>query len=448
MSLRVIGRPTAGLVLSRFGLGPKPGGPARIARDPVGALERELGDPRRALIHDPELPDHAEACALARAGSAAAEAHARVELRARFAQAMRPEVGFLERLVQFWSNHFSICMYKQGLVAATVGQLERDVIRRTVLGRFEDMLLGVYRHPAMLVYLDNDRSVGPGSPLGRRTGATYNENLARELLEIHTVGAAGGQTQADVIAAARVLTGWTVVTPDEAAAGLGAAPGRFVFRADRHEPGSAQVLGRRFPAAGRAQGEAMLRMLARHPATARHLAVKLIRHFITDTPTARDVAAVAAAYRSSGGSLAAVARALLELPSAFADEDRKVVPPYDMMVRWFRAIGAPALTPANDWILVEPLRALYHLPWTNRAPDGFSDLNAAWNGGDSLKLRLDLACYLMDGLAGSISGEPLALARSLFGTRLSAATERAVLARDNRKSALSVLLMAPEFHKR
>jgi hypothetical protein len=221
------------------------------------------------------------------------------ELEARMRHAVATPTPLVDRLVWFWSNHLTVSARRIG-VYALVGPYEREAIRPHVLGRFEDLLLAAAKHPAMQIYLDNFRSVGPntsavGSGFGaqRRTGV--NENLARELLELHTLGDRSAYTQADVGQLALALTGW----------GLGFGTG-FRYDDSAHEPGTRTLLQRRYDQHGQQQAEAMLIDLARHPATARHLARKLLRHFGAATPSATEVERVAQIYLQSGGQLRTV----------------------------------------------------------------------------------------------------------------------------------------------
>ncbi len=186
---------------------------------------------------------------------------------------------FRERLVWFWANHFTI-VARTPVSAACSGAYVREAIRPYVTGRFVDMLLAVMRHPAMIAYLNQDHSVGPDSMAGQRRHLGLNENLARESLELHTVTPAAGYTQQDVTNYARILTGWTVEMHDE--------PRGFQFRPNMHEPGEIEVMGRTWPA-GEQGGVALLQWLGTHPATYRHLADKLVRHFAADEPQPADI---------------------------------------------------------------------------------------------------------------------------------------------------------------
>ena len=237
----------------------------------------------------------------------------RADALARFQRAARAEVGFAERLVHFWSNHFCISAAKGPLVRVAAGCFEREAIRPHVLGRFGAMLQAVESHPAMLAYLDNALSFGPNSPAGRNRNRGLNENLAREILELHTLGVDGGYTQADVTALARIITGWTFSGRE----GRLGEPGTFVFFPNGHEPGDHTLLGKAYAAGGVKQGEAALADLARRPATARHIAGKLARHFVADEPPPSLVDRLAKVFRETDGDLKAVAIALVDSDEAW-----------------------------------------------------------------------------------------------------------------------------------
>lgn len=188
----------AHLAMNRFGLGAKPGGIARIRGNPKAAVRRELNDSNIAEISNSKLPSYVAACKVVHTDFTAENNLKEKELSARIEKHLKPEIGFVERLVLFFSNHFSMSINKDGAVRATIGQLERDVIRKHVLGSFKAMLLGVIKHPAMLCYLDNDDSIGPTSTSGLSWGVGLNHNLAREILELHTMGVGGGYTEEDI----------------------------------------------------------------------------------------------------------------------------------------------------------------------------------------------------------------------------------------------------------
>ena len=238
----------------------------------------------------------------------------RAEALARFQHATLAEVGFVERLVAFWSNHFCISANKGEPARIWAGAFEREAIRPHVLGRFADMLRAVEQHPAMLFFLDNQQSLGPNSRAGINRKRGLNENLAREIMELHTLGVGGGYTQADVTSLARIITGWTFAGPQ----GLMAPPGSFAFNANAHEPGAQTLLGKTYEDNGLAQGEAALNDLARHPSTAKFIATKLARHFVADDPPLRLVERLADTFRKTDGDLAAVSRALVDADEAWS----------------------------------------------------------------------------------------------------------------------------------
>ena len=259
------------------------------------------------------------------------------DARARFEAAVSSDRSFVERLVQFWSNHFAVSVDKVA-VLGLAGAMEREAIRPHVLGRFPDMLKAVEQHPAMLIFLDNQASIGPGSAFaqlasrrGNRRAIGLNENLGREILELHTLGVDGGYTQQDVTTLAMIITGWSV--GGNAGALRGGEPGRFVFREALHEPGAKSVLGRRYAEEGLAQGERVLRDLALHPRTARHLATQLARHFIADEPPAAVVDRLSRAYLDSEGDLPSMYRVLLAAPES-----------------WVPAAVGPRSRPSSCWV--------------------------------------------------------------------------------------------------
>jgi len=416
---------TALRALNRFGLGARrgerrtigdgrawlraqldEGAPARPAPDGVGA--NEIAEALRALRRGAQGGEPERRNARRRIVEIA-NADARDALQARITS-NRP---FVERLVAFWSNHLCISIGSKFIVAPLAGSYERDVIRRHVLGRFEDMVLASAKHPAMLLYLDNFQSVGPSSRLvraGQRRAAGQrrglNENYARELLELHTLGVDGGYTQQDVQELAKILTGWTItgfggpgdqllrgLQPRRRGAGMrqrqAAAPGpiEFMFVDALHEPGAKTVLNERYGEAGIEEGERVIRALCRHPSTARFVATKLVRHFVSDEPPAAAVERVARVFRSTDGDLKAVARALVDEPEAWREDTRKFRTPQDWFVAVLRAFGAESTAPNTTNVL----RQLRHQLWSPAAPKGFGDTLQEWADPDSLLNRAELA---------------------------------------------------------
>jgi uncharacterized protein (DUF1800 family) len=356
---------------------------------------------------------------------------------ARIQHATATEAAFLERLAMFWSNHFCVSANK-GPVRGIAGAYEREAIRPNVLGRFADMLLAVAQHPAMLVYLDNAQSIGPNSRAGINRGRGLNENLAREILELHTLGADGGYTQEDVTNLARILTGWTVGTLDSPAA----EPGKFFFAPARHEPGDWTVLGKRYRDQGQLSGQAVLRDLAQHPATARHIARKLARHFIADDPPAAVVQKLETTFLGTGGDLGAVARALVEQPQAWAAPPAKVLPPYDFLVaaaRGFALEAKPQEVLRLATLLGQPL-------WRPPAPAGWPDSDGAWAGPSALRERLRVA--EVAARQATRLADPRAVADDILGDAMGTPTRQAIARAETREQGLELLLMSPEFQRR
>jgi uncharacterized protein (DUF1800 family) len=291
---------------------------------------------------------------------------------------------FVERLVAFWSNHLCVSTAAKVLVAPLAGSYEREAIRPHVLGRFEDMVLASAKHPAMLVYLDNFQSIGPNSRGARRGRGRrgLNENYARELLELHTLGVNGGYTQQDVLELAKILTGWTVSGLQNGGPAIG-----FAFQDPLHEPGARTVVGVKYADAGVEQGEHVIRALCRHASTATFVATKLVTHFVADEPPAGAVENIARVFRTTGGDLRAVAAALVDVQDAWADTTRKFRTPQDWLVAVLRAVNAPAV----NVMTLPVLRQLRHPLWAPQAPKGFGDTMQEWADPDSLLNRAELA---------------------------------------------------------
>jgi uncharacterized protein (DUF1800 family) len=478
----------AALALHRFGFGPMRDWMVAIAHDPRGALIADLERPMAGAV-SVKLPSSAEAARLvadyraeqqakqklaqrvlreaqskgamapgtqnsdspnatrsasAGSGPKAAEKPAEKpadnqppmpnrifqnEAQARLDAALGAEVGFVERLVWFWSNHFCVSADKD---IATPGAYEREAIRPHVLGHFSDLLLAVESHPAMLTYLDNTESMGPDSINGINRDRGLNENLAREILELHTLGVRSGYTQADVTSFANVLTGWSWIEPGEPLHG-----GEFVFVKRRHEPSEQAVLGKHYPDIGVGQGRAVLIDLARHPATAHHIAFKLARHFIADEPPPGLVAKLAKTFVATDGNLKEVAKTLVTADESWTPLRAKLKRPSQWIAAALRLTGvswtAQRVTGAQH-ALGEPL-------WRPPAPNGFADTEAAWIDGigQRLQIAFDLAGALPPG------AEPTDLLELALGPLASADTRNAVTRAGSRRQALALLAMAPEF---
>jgi uncharacterized protein (DUF1800 family) len=451
MALSAAAAQKALVAFQRFGLGAKPGGPARIGADALAALRAEVETANIATIDNPVLPSYAKACFESQFNFQRAEAVRQAEMNARIDKQMSVEIGFVERLVGFWTNHFSMTVDKTEGVRGTIGQWERDVVRRHVLGRFTSMLRGTIAHPAMLAYLDNEDSIGPNSIIGKQWDAGYNENLAREILELHTLGSGGGYSEADVTAFAKILTGWSYVRGWESDHGSSGGTkqnrGRFIYRADWHEPGPIQLLGKVRAALGQKQAEQVLNDLAAHPATAEHIAFKLVRHFITDEPTPGMVNPLKQKFLQTGGDLKAVSLALLDLPEAWSAPLGKLRTPYEYTIAQYRALGVRY---RNDqtWALSEPLHALHQMQWEPPSPEGHSDETLAWLNPDAMRIRLDLAQFASWAFAPNTKRNVPYLASRLFDTALSQATRDRLASVGNSNDALTILFSSPEFQRR
>ncbi len=341
---------------------------------------------------------------------------------------------FRERLVQFWANHFTVSARAGNGVLALAAAYVQEAIRPHVTGRFADMLSAVMHHPGMLYYLNNVESVGPSSPSGRSTGKGLNENLARECLELHTLGVDSGYSQHDVTSFAKVLTGWSVERFKE--------PRGFVFRPEDHEPGPKLVMGETF-AEGYEGGVAALAWLAHHPATYRRLATQLVQHFVADVPSPDDVAKVAAALSDSGGDLKAATQAVIGLPDAWRPL-AKLRAPIDYVVAAYRALDFVPTTSAEESDAFWATNALGQPLETALLPNGWSDTAAAWTEGESLLRRADWA-YDMAGRTGAPDAEALI---GLYGPLLAQTTLSTVRGAGSRREALALLLASPEFMKR
>jgi uncharacterized protein (DUF1800 family) len=364
------------------------------------------------------------------------------ELAARLQASAQAPIGFQERLALFWANHFTVAGVNPR-VRIVCGSFEREAIRPHVAGRFEDMLQAAESHPAMLMYLDNAQSFGPTSQAGRNRKKGLNENLAREILELHTLGVAGGYTQADVTRFAEILTGWSLV----GAQANGGEPGTFLFRPQMHEPGGRKVMGRDYPQSGMDQGRAVLSDLAGHPSTATFIATKLVRHFIADAPPPAAVKRVSEAFTASGGQLMATYEALLSAPEAWEPAPRKLRTPYEYVLALYRALQHPAHTnPAQSVGLAMRLLTLTGQPvFSAPSPKGWPEEAAAWTAPDAFKTRLDFA-ETESRRAANL--RPIELAQDILGPRLSEETLTAIRRAETNYQGLALMLMSPEFQRR
>ena len=364
----------------------------------------------------------------------------RIEALARFQQAARVPCGIVERLVAFWANHFAVSAIKSPYARITVGAFEREAIRPYVLGRFADMLKAVEQHPTMIHYLDNQLSAGPQSQVVRNNPKRgLNENLAREIMELHTLGVNGGYSQADVTTLARIITGWTYTGPDS----MIAPSGTFIFAPQWHEPGPQQLLGKTFDQPGKLQGEAALDMLAHHPATANFIATKLVRHFIADDPPAALVARLADTFRKTDGDLSAVTHALLASDEAWSLPLTKMRVPSEFLLAMMRLIGRAPEEPNR---ILGALNQLGQPFWSPGGPNGFPDTNGAWAAPEQLKLRLDVSFAVARQFRDPPN--PRDMLDEALGPAASQATRDAVTRAESKQQGFALLVMSPEMQRR
>jgi uncharacterized protein (DUF1800 family) len=480
----------AALALSRFGLGARDGSLTAISADPRGALRQEVTGRALAMPAGPELrptpallvdlveyqkerklererknekagvQDPAKSVsrrAMMTGGQATAAATPAppamverpqlvflAEVEARFNGTLRePAIGFPERLTMFWANHFAVAVSKGPALRVLAGAFEREAIRPHVFGRFEDMLLAVETHPAMLAFLDNAQSIGPDSRAGARSRRGLNENLAREIMELHTLGVDGGYSQRDVTSLARIITGWTIERDQKGPQGVPLGqPGTFVFNPNAHEPGTHALLGVSYADNGVEQGRAALRALASHPSTARHIAYKLARHFVADGPPPALVAKLTDTFTRTHGDLSAVYLALIGSDDAWNPALAKMRSPLEYVVALLRASGE---RPKPQQI-AGTLNALGQPIWNPPGPNGFSDKVDAWASSEGLATRIDFANLVAAATPGN--DDPQRFARGLLGPLLSPQTDKAIARAADRKQALSLAYLSPEFQRR
>lgn len=358
------------------------------------------------------------------------------EIAVRMGVAADSDAPFFERLVHFWSNHFTVSARKWGDVPLVVCY-ERDSIRPNIMGDFEDMLVAVVKNPAMQIYLDNFQSVGPKTSMAMRYGKGLNENLAREIMELHTLGADGGYTQKDVTEFAKMLTGWGIE-----ANGAAADNWLLSFTAEAHEPGPKTLLGTVYKEDGQNEALAALHMLALHPKTARFIATKLARHFIADEPPEAAIAALEKSFIDNKGALLPVYKTLIALDAAWAAPLPKVKTPNDYIISIIRLTGMDA----EDGKLLNAYHTLEQMPFSAPSPAGWSDKAKDWISAEAVLQRMDLAQIVA--AARHTELDPVPLMESAIGPVVSETTRNAVEKAGSRQEALALLLASPEFQRR
>jgi uncharacterized protein (DUF1800 family) len=452
----------AAIAATRFGLGARPGEIDVAKSDPRGFLTAQIrpqgadqpqGDRETSTQRLAELSDYQMQRKAARvAGDPKSDPvkDAQKLLRdqtgddflARARLGANTDAAFRERWALFWANHFTVSATKV-TTATLVGPFEQEAIRPHVFGRFEDLLVASSTHPTMLLYLDQAQSVGPDSRAARyrrktanKTGG-LNENLAREIMELHTVGVDAGYSQADVTEFARAMTGFSVGRAQDP------SPHQFLFRPNAHEPGARTVMGKRYAQEEQAQALAVMRDLAASPRTARHVSTKLATHFISDTPPPALVARLEKTYLDTGGRLDEMARALVTAPEAWDPAPAKFKTPYEFAISTWRAVDAE---PSGIGKLGPVLTGLGQKPFSPPSPKGWDDEAQTWCAPDALIKRLRFS----EGFAAVVADrlDPTLLAQTALGARLTPPVAKAVARAETRREAMALLLMSPEFQRR
>jgi uncharacterized protein (DUF1800 family) len=341
-----------------------------------------------------------------------------------------------EVMVDFWMNHFNVFLGK-GLDRFLLTSYERDVVRPRVWGKFEDLLMATAKSPAMLFYLDNARS----------TNGKLNENYAREIMELHTLGVDGGYTQKDVTELARVLTGWSIAMPRQG--------GGFVFRPRMHDSGAKVVLGVRFPAGGGIEeGERMIHILAHHPATAHHIALQLCQRLVSDDPPKALVDRVAKTFLATDGDLRKTVKAVIDSPEFWDPRvyRAKVKAPFEYVVSAIRAVDAHV---DDARPVARALQQIGEPLYGAQPPTGYSDKSEAWENSGALMNRLNFALALAGNTLPGVRSDVAALvpepsvdnlAVALTGGKLTEATRKTIT--DPQPRAIAGLILgSPEFQR-
>jgi uncharacterized protein (DUF1800 family) len=461
----------AAIAVTRFGLGALPGELDAARANPQGFLkdqirkegadqppgnlpsslvrltefreyQTERQQQKQMLARNPDMAKQAIAGAIKKEAAGVQE-----EFEAKSALAMTTQAAFRERWTAFWCDHFTVSAVKLAS-ANQAGPFEREAIRPHVFGHFEAMLVASSTHPGMLLYLDQAQSIGPNSQMAQQAkfrpaafrqaqGQGLNENLAREIMELHSVGLGAHYSQADVTEFARAMTGLSVGNPRD-----GSYANRTVFREPAHEPGTRTIMGKRYSDPGSHQALAVMHDLAAHPATANHVAVKLARHFVSDDPPQTLIDRLQATFTQSGGNLGLVAAALIDSPEAWAPPQTKFKTPYDFTISAYRAAGTQ---PRNPQMLIQSLNQLGQKIYSAPSPKGWPDDAMTWAAPDQVVKRL---AWSQNFAAQNAQAEPMKIAQGALGKRLTPPVQAAILAAESRPEGLAILLMSPEFQRR
>ena len=448
----------AAIALNRFGLGAKPGEIEQLSSPEDWLLGQTLTTPTSGLDmsalktskqHNIVLqsyfrmrrqgrqnqaefdPDKVEAFRRQIRQTAIAEVSARTQYGA------TTDSPFHERLVRFWANHFSVSGQRPQ-TSMTVGAYHREAIRPNILGRFADLAAAAIFHPAMLAYLDNWQSIGPNSFVGKRRNRGLNENLAREVLELHTVTPAANYNQTDVTEFSKALTGWTVgnerIGKDR--------QGEVLFSNIMHESGARSVLGRRYSEDGKAQATMILADLCRHPETAKNVCFKLARHFVSDTPPPTLTDLLTDTFLKTDGDLQSVYQTLVGSTEAWEDAPKKLKTPDELLTSTARLIGVRRVHAGDPRSVYE---SLAQRPFAAPSPEGWPDTAEAWLTPDSLMKRIEWANRVAE---RSDQIDARTLLKEATGPLARADTIRMIERAESGAQATAIALMSPDFQRR
>jgi len=435
------------IAANRFGFGTKPGELNTIAADPRGWLKQQLAP---AAPTPPGTPSSVQLAAFLQARKerktdADAAKTLQQEIREIFRiaatqrslDAANSATPFRERLVQFWSNHFTVSIQRPVVIPVAVG-FENEAIRPNVTGNFRSMLSAATTHPGMLLYLDNAQSVGPNSTGGRQHDRGLNENLAREALELHTIGVDGGYTQTDVTEFAKILTGWSIARDAEP------NPGSFRYRPAIHEPGAKTLMGRTYKEDGLGEGLLALSDLAARPETGRHIAAKLVRHFVADDPPPAAVDLLAKVFQKTDGDLHAVSLALVDLPQIWSAPLTKIKTPNDLVLSACRTFGITDAKTGEGVLM--GLKQMGQVPFDAPSPAGWPDTADGWISPEAMMTRIQWALAAGQKLDGHADAREVAK-----GSIQPVAADSTMFHVNNAPSpaeGLALLIASPEFQRR
>ncbi len=445
------------IAVTRFGLGARPGEITLASKDPKKWLKDQLRDPsefpiknlltsqgyileKAALLAARKAEtDDAAKLAVTEPFNKRYRAWAEAEHAERFRFATNSSIPFHERLTHFWSNHFTVSGRTRDILTAAAH--EREAVRPFILGKFSALAESAILHPSMLIYLDNVKSIGPNSLfglIGRIRKKGLNENLAREVMELHTVTPSAAYTQSDVTEFARALTGWTIASKRENKDFRGKA----YFNPQRHEPGSRTVMGKTYFPLGPSQAKTIIRNLCEHPSTAQNIAFKLARHFTSDTPPLKLVERLRIAFIKSGGDLTTLYTVLIDSSELWNAEVQKIKTPYEMLISAARYMGIAEVFPTWPSDVYEGFgQTAFRAP----TPEGWPDINRAWSGPDAIMKRIEWANKVAQRNSNLDAHEFL---KGAVGLQLTTKTAEAIEQAESNQQALTMVLMCPEFQRR